>query len=208
MCGNNNNNNNNGGFLFMALNQVVLYVFPRSADHKRDWPPCKEVFFGLATNALNVRNNKDFSLNSNNKLMYHKKGYASFHGAQGVLCCTTGNKHKILRDSSILSISLLTCVVLVPLEDRSKQAMNDDRCDYCAQYEHDDNCCFHPLQNFLAIGRRSGALPRPRRRHRTRGRTAFSVVCHVPANIQATSAVECDLWYGVRRPYFPVLHRF
>ena len=31
--------------------------FPYSADHERDWPPCKVVFFGLATNALNVRNN-------------------------------------------------------------------------------------------------------------------------------------------------------
>ena len=29
--------------------------FPCSADHERDWPPCKVVFFGLATNALNVR---------------------------------------------------------------------------------------------------------------------------------------------------------
>ena len=28
-----------------------------SADHERDWPPCKVVFFGLATNALNVRKN-------------------------------------------------------------------------------------------------------------------------------------------------------
>ena len=34
--------------------------FPCSADHERDWPPCKVVFFGLATNALNVRNNKIF----------------------------------------------------------------------------------------------------------------------------------------------------
>ena len=33
-----------------------------SADHERDWPPCKVFFFGLATNALNVRNN-----NNNNK---------------------------------------------------------------------------------------------------------------------------------------------
>ena len=33
-------------------------------DHERDWPPCKVVFFGLATNALNVRNNNN---NSNNK---------------------------------------------------------------------------------------------------------------------------------------------
>ena len=122
-------------------------------------------------------------------------------------CCTTGNKHKILRDSSILSLSLLNCVVLVPLEDRSKQAMNDDRYDCCAQHEHDDSCCFHPLENFLAIVRRSEALPRSRRRYRARGRTAFSVVCHVPATIQATSAVECDLWYGVRRPYVALVFR-
>ena len=33
-----------------------LFSFPCSADHERDWPPCKVVFFGLATNALNVRN--------------------------------------------------------------------------------------------------------------------------------------------------------
>ena len=32
---------------------------PCSADHERDWPPCKVVFFGLATNALNVRNNNN-----------------------------------------------------------------------------------------------------------------------------------------------------
>ena len=35
--------------------------FPCSADHERDWPPCKVVFFGLATNTLNVR-----SSNNNN----------------------------------------------------------------------------------------------------------------------------------------------
>ena len=86
--------------------------------------------------------------------------------------------------------------------------MNDDRCDYCAQHENDDSCCFYPLENFLAIGRRSGTLPRSRRRHRTRGCTAFSAVCHVPANIQATSAVECDLWYGVRRPYVALVCRY
>ena len=33
------------------------FYFPCSADHERDWPPCKVVFFGLATNTLNVRNN-------------------------------------------------------------------------------------------------------------------------------------------------------
>ena len=30
-----------------------------SADHERDWPPCKVVFFGFATNALNVSNNNN-----------------------------------------------------------------------------------------------------------------------------------------------------
>ena len=35
-----------------------FYFFPCSADHERNWPPCKVVFFGLATNALNLRNNK------------------------------------------------------------------------------------------------------------------------------------------------------
>ena len=39
--------------------QTFYFVsFPCSADHERDWPPCKVVFFGLATNTLNVRNNK------------------------------------------------------------------------------------------------------------------------------------------------------
>ena len=38
-----------------------------SADHERDWPPCKVVFFGLATNALNLRNN-------NNNFSPHNRG--------------------------------------------------------------------------------------------------------------------------------------
>ena len=38
---------------------LSFYFFPCLADHERDWPPCKEVFFGLATNALNVRNNNN-----------------------------------------------------------------------------------------------------------------------------------------------------
>ena len=38
------------------------FSFPCSADHEREWPPCKVVFFGLATNTLNVRT--DFSLNN------------------------------------------------------------------------------------------------------------------------------------------------
>ena len=43
----------------------LFLFFPCSADHERDWPPCKVVFFGLATNALNVRNNNE---NNNNCL--------------------------------------------------------------------------------------------------------------------------------------------
>ena len=39
----------------------LFFFFPCSADHERDWPPCKVVFFGLATHALNVRNNNDES---------------------------------------------------------------------------------------------------------------------------------------------------
>ena len=35
------------------------FLFSCSADHERDWPPCKVVFFGLATNALNVINNNN-----------------------------------------------------------------------------------------------------------------------------------------------------
>ena len=45
-----------GGY---AARFFLLFSFPCSADHERDWsPPCKVVFFGLATNTLNVRNNK------------------------------------------------------------------------------------------------------------------------------------------------------
>ena len=39
-----------------------FFFFPCSADHERDWPPCKVVFSGLATNALKMRNS-----NNNNK---------------------------------------------------------------------------------------------------------------------------------------------
>ena len=41
---------------------LFYFISPCSADHEeRDWPPCnKVVFFGLATNALNVRNNRHF----------------------------------------------------------------------------------------------------------------------------------------------------
>ena len=34
----------------------IFFFFPYSADHERDWPP---VFFGMATNALNVRNSNN-----------------------------------------------------------------------------------------------------------------------------------------------------
>ena len=40
-----------------AAKLFIFIFFPCSADHERDWPPCKVVFFGLTTNVLNVRNN-------------------------------------------------------------------------------------------------------------------------------------------------------
>ena len=36
---------------------AFFFFFPCLTDHERDWPPCNVVFFGLATNSLNVRNN-------------------------------------------------------------------------------------------------------------------------------------------------------
>ena len=47
-----------------ALPNFFFFFFSCSADHERDWPPCKVVFFGWATNALNVRNNN----NNNNSI--------------------------------------------------------------------------------------------------------------------------------------------
>ena len=52
-----------GGGGGCAARLFFFFFFPCSADHERDWPPCKVVFFGLATNALNVRNNNN---NNNN----------------------------------------------------------------------------------------------------------------------------------------------
>ena len=40
-------------------NFFVCYLFTCSADHERDWPPCKVVVFRLATNTLKVRNNNN-----------------------------------------------------------------------------------------------------------------------------------------------------
>ena len=44
-----------GGY---AARLFLLFSFSCSAEDERDWPPCKVVFFGLATNTLNVRNNE------------------------------------------------------------------------------------------------------------------------------------------------------
>ena len=38
---------------------LSFFFFPYSTHHERDWPPCKVVCFGLATNALKVRNNNN-----------------------------------------------------------------------------------------------------------------------------------------------------
>ena len=46
--------------------QTLFFLFSLFSDHERDWPACKVVFFGLASNALNVRNNN--MCNNNNKI--------------------------------------------------------------------------------------------------------------------------------------------
>ena len=51
-----------GGY---AARLFLFFSFTCSADHERDWPPCKVFFFGLATNTLNVRNN------NNNNIVLH-----------------------------------------------------------------------------------------------------------------------------------------
>ena len=52
-------NGQRGGRGGGAARLFIFCFFPCSADHERDWPPCKVAFFGLATNALNVRNNNN-----------------------------------------------------------------------------------------------------------------------------------------------------
>ena len=42
-----------------GLPDFFFSFFPCPTDHERDWPPCKVVFFGLANNTLNVRNNNN-----------------------------------------------------------------------------------------------------------------------------------------------------
>ena len=42
-----------------AARLFIFLFFPCSADHERDWPPCKVVFLGLATNTVNVRSNNN-----------------------------------------------------------------------------------------------------------------------------------------------------
>ena len=50
-----------GGGGGVRCQPFYFVLFSLSADHERDWPPCKVLlkysFFGLATNTLNVRNN-------------------------------------------------------------------------------------------------------------------------------------------------------
>ena len=60
----------------MLPDVFLLFSFPCSADHERDWPPCKVVLFGLATNTLNVRNN-NISNNNNNNNMFSRRHLAA-----------------------------------------------------------------------------------------------------------------------------------
>ena len=85
-------------FFFFTIIIIIIIIFPRtssarggggegggaarlflfsfftcSADHERDWPPCKVVFFELATNALNVRNNNNNDTIFDIVIHVHKK---------------------------------------------------------------------------------------------------------------------------------------
>ena len=62
-----------------ALPDLYIY-FPCSADHERDWPaPYKVIYFGLATNALNVRNNNNNNNTTVVVLMYTRTTVGSAH---------------------------------------------------------------------------------------------------------------------------------
>ena len=69
--------------------------FPCSADHERDWPPCKVVFFGLATNALNVRNNN----NSNNNCVLLQ--YWCSSSCRPILYSTSTSKVSLRRSADL-----------------------------------------------------------------------------------------------------------
>ena len=56
---------NDQGAPCCVVSPFSLKIFPCSANHERDWSPCKVVFFGLTTNALNVRNNNNNNNNNN-----------------------------------------------------------------------------------------------------------------------------------------------
>ena len=59
-----------GGY---AARLFLLFSFPCSADHERDWPPCKVVFSGWQPiRTLNVRNN-----NNNNNNIKSRSGLYS-----------------------------------------------------------------------------------------------------------------------------------
>ena len=51
-----------GGVRCQTFLFFFFSFFPCSAGHERDWPPCKVVFFGLATNTLNVKNKNSIVL--------------------------------------------------------------------------------------------------------------------------------------------------
>ena len=70
-----------GGEGGVRCQTFYFYFFPCSADHERDWPPCKVVFFGLATNALNVRNN------NNNNIYMQKYAYSITHHVEAQHNC-------------------------------------------------------------------------------------------------------------------------
>ena len=79
-----------GGY---AARLFLLFSFPCPADHERDWPPCKVVLFGLATNTLNVRN-----INNNNNICSEYRDGMSESGPESACenCDTRGNDSPVL----------------------------------------------------------------------------------------------------------------
>ena len=45
-----------------TVNRHFAFQDATIADHERDWPPCKVVCLGLATNTLNVKNSNGSSI--------------------------------------------------------------------------------------------------------------------------------------------------
>ena len=79
-----------------------FFFFSCSADHERDWPPCKVVFSGLVTNALNVRNNNNNNISFSHFPLLPISNVTVVHQ-----CCLTPTEMKNMSSRKHLSPSTL-----------------------------------------------------------------------------------------------------